>query len=152
VLDATTNRLVWLPPTATGYDRIVYNYLSAGQTADFTTAVAMAVDSNIYVLSKNGTINRFYGGKAQTFDLATPDIPLKLPTALVVGEETKNLYVLDSGNERVVAFSADGHFRRQIRSIGAEHPFRNATSLAVDESKNRLYVLSGKIVYSIELE
>lgn len=152
LLEAASNRLLWFPPTATGYDRFAYSYLNPGVSADFADAVDVAVGSNLYVLHRSGGVDRFYGGKRQPFDGTTPDVPLKQPVALVIGQQTKSVYVLDTANQRVVEYDSDGRFRRQIKSGGQTDPFEKARDLAVDEARATLYLLSEQTVYAIDLK
>ena len=152
LLDAASSRLLWFPPTATGYDRFAYSYLNPGVSSDFADAVDMAVGSNLYVLHRSGSIDRFYGGKRQPFDGTTPDVPLKQPAALAIGQQTKSVYILDAANQRVVEYDSDGRFRRQIKSGGQTDPFEKARDLAVDEARATLYLLSEQRVYAIDLK
>lgn len=149
ILDTTTNRLLWCPPTSRGFDRFAYDFLDPDVEAELSDAVAMVVDSNLYVLRRSGGIERFYGGKSQPFDATTPDFPLKSANALALGSSSKSLCVLDAGNQRIVEFDGEGGFRRQIKSGGQDNPFEGARDLAIDESRGIIYLLSGQRVYTL---
>lgn len=151
ILDTSTNRLLWCPPTSRGFDRFAYDFLDPDVDADLGDAVAMVVDSNLYVLQRSGGIERFFGGKPQPFDASTPDFPIKSATALALGSGSKSLYVLDAGNQRIVEFGGEGGFRRQIKSTGQESPFEKARGLAIDESRGKIYLLSGQRVYTLDV-
>lgn len=151
ILDTSTNRLLWCPPTSRGFDRFAYDFLDPDVDAKLSDAVAMVVDSNLYVLQRSGGIERFYGGKPQPFDASTPDFPIKSATALALGPSSKSLYVLDAGNQRIVEFGGEGGFRRQIKSTGRESPLEKARGLAVDESRGKFYLLSGQRLYTLDV-
>ncbi|MBI2953510.1 MAG: hypothetical protein HYY30_04290 [Chloroflexi bacterium] len=151
VLAPKQRQLVWYPPTAQGYEKSPYSYVNPETETDLTTAADFAVDSNLFVLHSTGKIERFYAGRRQQFDSATPDAPLKSPSAIFASPSARSVYVVDVGNQRVVQFSRDGHFERQLRYGGSDNIFRNLKEIGVDEQRAKLYVLSDRQVFVADL-
>lgn len=109
-------------------------------------AKALAIDGNIYVLQSNGTIKKFFGGKAASdFSAVTLSPGFEGAIDLVTDENTTNLYVLDPVNKRIVILDKTGKLVKQLTSNSFDH----LTGLVVDEGNKILYVLNGTTVYSI---
>ena len=151
LLDVGQHNLLWYPPGPGGYVRMAYNYFHPDVTVNVSTATDLAVDENLYLLYANGKVERYFAGRLQPFTAILPDSPLREGTALCVGAVSKSVYVVDRPGQRIVQFSREGHFIRQLRYGGLPDVFVDLRDLAVDEENQRLYVLNGQTVYLLEL-
>ena len=116
-------------------------------------AIDLAIDGNVYLIEANGRIHKYFAREEVTFSLADLPAPIAKPSALAVdpgrpaGESS--VYVADLDGARVVQFAPDGRFVRQIRSVGGE--FDALEDIWIDETRGRLYAISGGRVYSAAL-
>ena len=79
----------------------------------------MAIDGNIWVLYRDGTVQTFLDGRQQPFVLETPpDGPIVEPQAIIVGSEAgtaQSLFIVDSGKSRILEYDKTGKYLRQYR-------------------------------------
>jgi len=151
LLDVGQRSLLWYPPGPDGYAKMAYNYFHPEVTVDVATATDLAVDDNVYLLYKNGRVERYFAGRSQPFTAVLPDSPVREGTALTIGTVTKSVYVVDRLGQRIVQFSREGQFIRQLRYGSLPDIFADLHDAAVDEEQGRLYVLSGQTVYLLDL-
>lgn len=112
---------------------------------DLSKATAMAIDRSIWILFKDGTIQKYTSGKQDSLTLKGLTKPLLSPTKLVTNAEMSSVYVLDKGNGRIVKFGKDGSFQSEYATAGVNQ----ATDFEVDESAKKLYLLSGGKILEI---
>ena len=93
--------------------------------------LGVTVDGEVWVLTSNNIL-RFYRGAQKEFALSGIDRSFNNPVAIYTNGDLNNLYVYDSGNGRVVAFSKSGRYVFQI--ILPSLPF-SVRDLVVDELK-----------------
>jgi len=116
------------------------------RTADFSTAVSLAIDGTVFVLNKNGVITRFSSGSEVGWDAGTVDPPLTAATHIYTDGESAYVYVLEPDTKRIVVFEKEtGDFVVQYRS----ESFSDLTGIVVDEADYSLYLLAGSKLYSI---
>lgn len=150
ILDPQGNRLWRYLPTADGYNAAPESYFPPEQLIDLSGAVDMAIDGSIYVLFKDGRVNKFTSGQQVEFSLSGLDIPLSNPVSIFTApdEEVQHVYVADAGNQRIVQFNKDGSFVRQFKPRSEEAvTFANLQDIFVDELSGRLYVLDSNNLY-----
>lgn len=146
LLDSQLNQILKYIPTPDGYNQPPIKWLKPEIEVDLAGAVDMAIDGYIYVLLADGTILKFAAGQQLPFDQTEIDQPLRSPTAIFAAIETEHLYIADTGNERIVQFTKDGHFMRQFLSK-QEDVLAQLRSFFVDEADGRLYFTSGNKLY-----
>ncbi|RMF16321.1 MAG: 6-bladed beta-propeller, partial [Gammaproteobacteria bacterium] len=61
------------------------------------------------------------------------------PRGIWVGEQSRNVYVVDQGSKRVVVYDELGLYLRELSLADTVRP----VDVAVDESRQRIYVLDG---------
>lgn len=115
---------------------------------NLSTAAAMAIDSSVYVLFKDGTIKKFTKGEADTFSVKGLDTPLTKPTKIFTDADTKSIYVLDPGSSRVVKLSKEGAFQAQYTAS----EIKQAKDFEVLESDKKIYILANGRVYELEMK
>ncbi len=147
LLDLGKNMIWKNLATADGYSE-KKEYLTSGVKADFSNAVRMQIESSIYVLKKDGEMQRFTRGAKDNFSYGGLDKGIKDPKSFFVSSDTDNLYILDSGNSRLVILTKTGGYKGQI--TGAE--FAQATDLVVDEKDKKIYLLDGSKIFQVDLK
>lgn len=134
-------------PTSDGYsDKRAY--LNKDVKADFSGALKMQIESSIYVLKSGGEILRFTRGDKDNFSLGGLDKGVKDPKSLFISSDTDNLYLLDSGNSRLLILTKTGEYKEQITG----DKFATATDLVVDEKGKKVYLLEGSKIYTVDLK
>ncbi len=143
VLDTQGNQVWRYLPTEGGFDSERTGLLSG---ADLEGAVGLSVGGDIYLLMDKGGIRRFSGGEEIPFEMEGIDQPLVSPASPVL-LAAGQLLVVDRGNKRIVAFSLNGRFQRQLVS----GKFTDLQAVDVDEVAARIYILDGDSLYDAPL-
>ncbi len=148
VLDTTEGKIWKYPRLRTGYGAS-----QAWNTAgDLRSAVSFAIDGDVYVLFKDGTIKKFRKGEEQPYSLRTmPNVLVQNPTKIYTHSELINLYVLDPENHRVVVFGKD---KNGIAEYKRQFIFDNLSDmrdLYVDNLEQKIYILTKDKVYGADL-
>ncbi len=116
------------------------------QNEKFSEAVSMTIDFSIYVLNKDGSIDKYTGGKEEAFELTNLDKPLSNPTKIHTTPDLDYLYVLDKGNNSIVVLNKEGKF---VKRVTGEWLTIEAMGISPDETK--AYILSGTKILEAEL-
>jgi len=102
LLDPPSNTIWKYRRQRNGYSNAIV-YTSEG---DLSNAVSIAIDGDIFVLLRDGTILQYRKGSLIEFKVKDqPSVPLKNPTRIFTLPEANYLYVLDSSNKRIVVYS-----------------------------------------------
>ena len=144
VTDKKQGQIIKFIPTDTGYSN--NNYFA--QTQDFPKAVSMAIDNNIYVLSSDGSINKYFKGSSADFSLKGLDKDLSSPIKIYTTPDFDNIYVLDKGNGRIVVFDKSGNYKAAYSAS----IIKNAKDFDVLEKDKIIYILSSGKLYEIDLK
>src|SRR4029079_7950476 len=95
-------------PAQQGYDSEPDDLLK-GQPS-LTNAQGMSVDADIYIYFKDGSLHRFTDGSDSGFALPGIDRAIKSVVGVNVYASASEVYIVDSGNKRVVVASKDGNY------------------------------------------
>lgn len=145
-LDSIKNMIWKYLPAADGYSD-KREYLTASPKVDFAGSIRMQIESSVYVLKNGGEILRFTRGEKDNFGLESLDKGINNPRSFFVSSDTDNLYILDSGNSRVLVLTKTGSYKGQYSG----EKFGSATDLVVDEIGKKLYLLDGSKIYQVDL-
>lgn len=146
LLDGNKNQIWKYLPVASGYSD-KRTYLQEGVRADFSQAIKIQIDSFVYVLRSDGKIYKFLSGATDNFFLTDLELPLNDPKSFYVSDSTDYLYILDSGNNRLVVTDKDGNYQSQYTSP----EFAKFSDLLIDEENHKVYLLDGSKIYWMEL-
>lgn len=147
IVDSTKNQIWKYLPTQDGYSD-KREYLTADTKIDLSNSLRMQIESSVYVLKQGGEILRFTRGVKDNFSIGGLDKGIKDPKSFFVSSETDNLYVLDSGNSRLVILTKTGGYKGQMSG----DKFSSASDLAVDEQAKKVYLLDGSKIYTVDLK
>jgi len=115
--------------------------------ADFSEALGMAIDGAIWVLKKDGSIEKYLRGEKDAFGIAGLDKAFSAPFGLYTSAEEERLYILDQGDSRVVVLNKNGEYHSQYKSP----QIANTKSLIVSEKEGKIFLFQGSKIYQIEL-
>ena len=156
-LDPSQNSIWRYRPSGLNFAVGESYFKDAATPPDLTQVIDIAVDGNVWLLTKTGDVKKIVLNNEDTeFKLKGLKVAISNPTSLftvtpvgtssVIGQK---LYVADAGNDRVLVFSKeDGHLTKIYAANGA---FTNIRDIFVDEVTNMLYVLDGSKVYKVEM-
>lgn len=133
-------------PTQDGFTKT--NYLQEGISLDFSNASSMTIDGSIFILFKDGNIQKFTRGKPESFRISGLDKAFINPSRIFTDALTNNIYTLDNGNSRIVVLNKDGVYQTQYQA----DILKNAKDFEVLEKDKKIYALSESKVYEIELK
>lgn len=92
------------------------------------------------VSSLDGHLSRIVDGEARVFEVTALDRPLLAAGPPILNQGDGLYYIADRGNQRIVRMDAQGVFRGQL----VHHRLAGLQALALDESGNALYALTGQ--------
>lgn len=147
ILDALKNQIWKYLPTEDGYSA-KREYLTSGTKADLASSIRMQIESSVYVLQRDGQMIRFTKGERDNFSYQGLDKGVNNPKSFFVSSDTEDLYLLDSGNSRLLILSKTGEYKGQING----EKFASFTDLVVDEEDKKVYLLEGSKIYTVDLK
>lgn len=120
------------------------NWVKDADGADLTQASAIAIDGNVYVLTQSGNLYKFYAGKRENLTTPTIEPALSNNATLFTTKDSKNIYILDSANKRVVVLDKTGALIKQLLfdSITDE-----IASLAINKEENQVFMTTKNKIY-----
>ncbi|OGH06401.1 MAG: hypothetical protein A2171_02305 [Candidatus Levybacteria bacterium RBG_13_35_9] len=146
VLEKGRNQILKFINSGSQYSKS--DYLTAGEKPDFSKAVSIAIDNNIYVLFRNGEVSKYFKGNSQDFSLKGLDKPLSSPTKIYANPDYDNIYILDNGNSRILVFDKTGGFKAQYQA----DVIKNAKDFEVLEKDKKIFILSSGKIYQIDIK
>ena len=117
------------------------------EKVDLTNSVSLAVDTSVWILNKNG-IEKFNLGRKDNFTLQKMPGSFAEPVKIYTSPACLNLYVLDKGSGKIYVIAKDGTFR----SVYSWEGFKQATDLVAEETLKKIFVLSSRKIYEVELK
>lgn len=146
ILDKKSNQI--LKYVNAGNDKFSKSeYFAEDSKHDLSNAVSMTIDGSIWILYKNGAIQKFTKKELQSFKTPTFDKPLTNALHIVTDVDMNNLYILDPINKRVIVIGKDGTFKEQY----VNNQLEKAKNLEILEKDKIIYFLADDNVYKITM-
>lgn len=114
---------------------------------DLSKAVAMAIDSSIWLLFSDGSIKKYTRGTEDSFSTKGLEKPLNAPLKIYTDKDINNVYILDRGNSRIVKIANDGSFKAQYKA----GVLRTAKDFEVSEKDKKILILSNDKIWELSL-
>ena len=128
-----------------GYAKSTY---LKGSTPDLSKAVAISIDSSVWILKSDGSLLKYTSGAPDSFSIKGLDKALNKPTKLLVTRDLSNIYILDNGNGRVVVLGKDCTFKTQYPA----DVLTDAKDFDVSESDKKIYILSKGTIWEVNMK
>jgi hypothetical protein len=113
---------------------------------DLDNPSGMAIDGSIWIVD-SGKIRKFTRGTEDSFNVSGLTKDLSQNSQIFTAIDYSNIYLLDKDSNRIISISKGGEVKNQYVS----KELASASSFAVDEEGNKIYVvISGKL-YSFDL-
>jgi len=148
ILDPLLGRIFKYEPENDAYTNSPGDYVRSGTYVDLTGAVDMAIDGHVYLLYADGQVLKLYEGNIVPFAIQGLPTPMKSPCAICASGDPESeddegyLYIADAGNERIVQLTKEGQYVRQFRENTAEGYLGNLQGIHVDETSQRMFIVS----------
>jgi hypothetical protein len=114
VLDGSKGQITRLLKTANGFGSS--SIYAQASTAPLAGAVAMAIDSNVFVAKADGSMIRLLSGKQETFALSTIDPALRALSSVWTEMDDPRVITVDPADKRLLIFDKNGLLTAQITS------------------------------------
>lgn len=112
-----------------------------------TSAKDLAIDSSIWVLMQDGTVQKYTSGAAEGYKTPKLEKSMNNPAKIFTDANTSNLYILDRGNSRVVRIAKED----SSNSSYSSQIIQSARDFEVKEKEKKILILSGDKTYEIAL-
>lgn len=109
--------------------------------------ISLAIDSSIYVLTDNSSIQKFAKGAQDSSFSLDSSVKISRNASLYTHEDFDHIYILDIDNSSVVQLDTTGNVIKQFNS----NELQNAKSFTVNSSESKVFVVIGDQVYSYDL-
>ncbi len=118
------------------------------ETVDVSSATSFAIDSNVYVMNKNGTVTKLSLGEQESFELTGFTERFSENTHIFTSPNTAYIYIFDAEHKILAVFSKKGEL---VNQYAIELP-EKLHDIHIDEENQTAYVLSENSVYSIPIQ
>lgn len=145
-LDTAHNQIYKHSPTQTGYDKGT-TWIKE-ENIDLQEPISLAIDGDMYLLRKNGTVLKFSGGRPYAFSLEGIDPALESPQEIWTYNGVSHVYILEAKQKRVIVTDKEGGLVVQYTA----NEWQNPTSMVVNEDKGIIYILDGTKVFTFEMK
>jgi hypothetical protein len=117
------------------------------EKAAFSSAVSLAIDGSLWVLTKDNQVLKFLQGQKDVFVLSGLNKPFFEPSVIFTDFDCQNLYILDKGNARIVIISKNGEYQAEYRWS----ELSQVQDLVVVEAEKKIFCLLGSKIYLLEM-
>ncbi|MCC7356902.1 hypothetical protein IT408_00110 [Candidatus Uhrbacteria bacterium] len=114
------------------------SYIKAG-SAQLNDAVAISIDSNVYVLKSSGQLVQYFQGAEAGFNLAQIDPPARSASGMWTDVDVPLIAITDPADRRVLVYDKSGQLRAQLNAP----QFLAPKDIFGDYSNKRLLVVDG---------
>ena len=144
LLDTASNQVWRYQATQTGFDSERDPLLGP---ADISSASELIAVDDVYLLGSGEEISRFQGGTQEEFAQDGIDQPVSGPASAIIMPALDRMLVADQGGDRIVVFTLDGRFVKQLQSA----TFSDLRAINLDRTTGDLYILNGNALFKTPL-
>lgn len=113
-----------------------------------TDSAGISIDGTIYTISHGGTLTKlFQGSRVGDFNASQIDPPLTQANAIWTDANATSIYVLDTSERRIIAFTKTGALKGQYTT----DQLSTGQGLIVNQAGTTAYTLSGTSILAIPL-
>ncbi len=145
--DSVTNQVHRWPMNDKGSLLENKSWLKAALSGVEAGVSGLAIDGKVWIVTKTGQLLQFSNGAPVPFSIKGLQQLFTSQLGLFTSEDSELLYVLESSKNRVVLLTKNGEFLREIESSF----FASASVIQADELNKKLFVLSGSLLFQVEL-
>ncbi|MBU0974864.1 hypothetical protein KKD03_04145 [Patescibacteria group bacterium] len=108
---------------------------------------SFSIDGDIWFSTIDGQIKKFASGREEGFITRGLNEEFSSSIKIFTNINQENIYVLEVDKNRIVIFSKDGEFKREIKSVSLS----TVKEIAASEELNKIFAVSGSIVFEIPI-
>jgi len=142
LFDSKDNQIYRYPRSEGGFGEKTAWLKDALTLSDITSLV---MNENIFI-STNTSIFKLFRGKKQDFSIEETATPINI-TKIALGEQSGNIFILDSINSRVIHLNSEN----QIVAQYYNQKINSADSISVSENNNTIYISTTANVEAIAI-
>lgn len=146
--DERANQIYRYTPAGAGYDEPPAHWFNDQVQSNLAGLVAMNIDSDIWLLSEDGTLLRYRQGQQLPFSLEkSPGLGgLMVDLAMDSNVNSSLLYLADATHDRILVFDKEGRYIEQY--VDAENmALVGLRGLFLDRVTDTLYILTRSGLY-----
>lgn len=141
IVDKKLGQIISFAPTTNTFSKPIV----AARDNSLNNALDIAIDGNIYVLTKNG-ISKFQSGAPVAFTLSLPK-PFSGSGKIAAQKDFNFIYLLDTGNNTILILDKKGTLINTLKS----DRFTKLKDFQVDEKGKVIYVLNDGSLLKVSL-
>ncbi|HPV70618.1 MAG TPA: hypothetical protein PKY08_01795 [Candidatus Magasanikbacteria bacterium] len=145
-LDSKNNQIFKHFPSTTGFGK-GENWINPNSEINFSDAVSMVIDGNIYVARKNGQIYKLESGNLISFDINFLDPVLTSIKNIYTKNGSDLLFVLDREKQRVIIWNKKNN---KLISQLTSSEWTDLNDLVADEKEGKIYLLNNLNILSVK--
>lgn len=117
------------------------------QGINFDSVSNLIVDGDLWMAFKNGNLLKFTKGSTADFSIKGLDNLPNSSVMLSANDAMNALAILEKQNKRLLILTKDGQLISEIKS----NELAGVSSIAFNEDGAKIYVLSGSVIYEVEI-
>lgn len=114
---------------------------------DFATISSIAIDGDVWLGTKDGSIYKFTRGRVQDFEIRGLQKPFESTVLVHTSDTVDRLYILEAQNNRIVILQKNGDFIKEISNTS----LGSVTDIVVNSDGTYLYAISGSVVFELAI-
>ena len=155
ILDGKIGQLWRYTDTGTAYSRAVSSLNS--MKYDLKNSISVAIDGSIYLLTTNGSVQKYTAGQPDPGfairNLPPSYQPLTRAVQIFTDIDATNLYVLDAGisntpSAKLIALSKEGTF---VQAFGFPKDCTDVRAVSLDLANKTVWLLDGSTIKKFQL-
>ena len=147
VLSATAKQITKMRERGDGYEAGTPWISSTDSDTDLSSARALAIDGNIYVLTQDDVVS-LLSGRQQTFNLDSISPQMSDPIDIWTDADSQFIYILEPAESRVIVLDKEGSLIAQYTN----DTIAQAHSMIVQEDSNSIIVVTDTTAYTFAAE
>ncbi|MBI3957368.1 MAG: hypothetical protein HY328_01065 [Chloroflexi bacterium] len=146
--DEQRNQILRYSPAGLGYDEPPDLWFDPQVQANLAGMVALAIDSDIWLLMENGTLLRYSQGRQLPFSLDTSaGLTGRLSDMALSGAPEGRIYLADGSQDRILVFDKLGNYIEQLQAAES-NALQGLRGLYLDEVSGTLFILTQTSLYA----
>ncbi len=139
-----SSKQIYRYPRDTGGFGTPKKWLKQPLPGDATKISAMAIDENVRIAYKNGTIEKYFGGKLKN----TKKFKVSSLDFIKTNVNLKNYYILDKNEGKIIKINKETD---KIEAIYQNSAIQNTNTFVINKKLNTIFLFTDKDILSIKL-
>lgn len=144
ILEKGKDILKFVPTTS---DYVKTSYFKE-DTPSLSTAVSFAIDSSIWILFSDGSVNKYTRGKKDVFSITGLEQKLQKPSFILTAEGLSSIYLIDSAAGLLIKIGKDGNYRASYQA----DILKKAQFVTISSDEKTAFLLAANKFYSLSLK